>query len=88
MNDPTPTIGFLGTTLSFTLGQWNDLFGAMAGALTCVYLIWKLIKIKRDEQNKFKLCEGCPNPGKCLANQACDKKSDKPGTKSYKPKGK
>ena len=50
MNDPTPTIGFLGTTLSFTLGQWNDLFGAMAGALTCVYLIWKLIKIKRDEK--------------------------------------
>ena len=50
MNDPTPTVGFLGTTLSFTLGQWNDLFGAMAGALTCIYLLWKLAKIKKDEK--------------------------------------
>lgn len=49
MNDATPVIGMIGTGLSFTLGQWNDLVGLCAGILTCVYLIWKLVKIKKNE---------------------------------------
>ena len=48
MNDTTPIIGMIGTGLSFTLGQWNDLVGLLAGILTCSYMIWKLIKFYKD----------------------------------------
>ena len=38
MTDSTPVIGMIGTGLSFTLGQWNDLVGLIAGVLTCGYM--------------------------------------------------
>ena len=43
MNDSTPLIGMLGTGLSLTLGQWNEILGICAGSLTCAYMIWRLI---------------------------------------------
>lgn len=50
MNDTTPIIGMIGTGLSFTLGQWNDLVGLIAGLLTCGYMVWKLVKFYKNEK--------------------------------------
>lgn len=53
MNDTTPMIGMIGTGLSFTLGQWNDIVGLAAGLLTCAYMIWKLMShAKRKKISK------------------------------------
>ena len=48
MNDTTPIIGMIGTGLSFTLGQWNDIVGLCAGVLTCSYMLWKLWRFYKD----------------------------------------
>jgi len=48
MSDSTPVIGMIGTGLSFTLGQWNDLVGLIAGGLTCGYMLWKLFRFYKD----------------------------------------
>ena len=48
MSDSTPVIGMIGTGLSFTLGQWNDMVGLCAGVLTCSYLVWKLIILYKN----------------------------------------
>lgn len=48
MTDSTPIIGMIGTGLSFTLGQWNDLVGLCAGCLTCIYMLWKLHKFYKN----------------------------------------
>jgi hypothetical protein len=50
MTDSTPIVGMIGTGLSFTLGQWNDLVGLVAGLLTCGYMVWKLIKFYKNEE--------------------------------------
>jgi len=52
MSDSTPVIGMIGTGLSFTLGQWNDLIGLIAGLLTSSYMIWKLIRFYKNEERK------------------------------------
>ena len=52
MSDSTPIIGMIGTGLSFTLGQWNDLVGLIAGLLTCSYMVWKLIRFYKNEERK------------------------------------
>ena len=84
MSDTTPVIGMIGTGLSFTLGQWNDLVGLCAGILTCVYLVWKLLKLKKMSENKKSkksTCEGCTTPNVCkvvgcVAKAGEDKKDD------------
>ena len=48
MSDSTPVVGMIGTGLSFTLGQWNDLVGLIAGTLTCGYMLWKILKFYKD----------------------------------------
>jgi len=48
MTDTTPVIGLIGTGLSLTLGQWNEVVGLFAGVLTCTYLVWKLIRFFKD----------------------------------------
>lgn len=50
MTDSTPIIGMIGTGLSFTLGQWNDLVGLVAGVLTCGYMLWKLYRFYKNEE--------------------------------------
>jgi hypothetical protein len=50
MSDSTPIVGMIGTGLSFTLGQWNDLVGLCAGSLTCIYMVWKLYKFYKYER--------------------------------------
>ena len=50
MTDSTPIIGMIGTGLSFTLGQWNDLVGLIAGFLTCGYMLWKLYRFYKNEE--------------------------------------
>lgn len=50
MTDSTPIIGMIGTGLSFTLGQWNDLVGLIAGVLTCGYMLWKLYRFYKNEE--------------------------------------
>jgi hypothetical protein len=52
MSDTTPIIGMIGTGLSFTLGQWNDIVGLAAGLLTCFYMIWKLISHAKRRYSK------------------------------------
>jgi hypothetical protein len=52
MNDTTPIVGMAGTSLSLSLGQWNELLGILAGALTCVYMIWKLVRYYKDGRSR------------------------------------
>jgi hypothetical protein len=52
MNDTTPIIGMLGTGLSYTLGQWNDIVGLAAGLLTCFYMLWKLFNHAKNKNGK------------------------------------
>jgi hypothetical protein len=54
MSDSTPLIGMIGTGLSYTLGQVNDIVGLCAGVLTCAYLIWKILILYKNGKEKEK----------------------------------
>lgn len=44
MNDSTTILGTVGTIASFTLGQWNNAVGVIAGVLTIIWVTYKFIK--------------------------------------------
>jgi hypothetical protein len=47
MNDSTSLIGSVGTIASFTLGQWNNIVGIMAGLFTCTWVVYKFHQEKK-----------------------------------------
>lgn len=44
MNDSTTILGTLGTVATFTLGQWNNVVGIIAGLFTIAWVLYKFIK--------------------------------------------
>ena len=67
MNDTTPIIGMLGTGLSYTLGQWNDIVGLAAGLLTCFYMLWKLYNHAKNKNGKYGVAGICNGGGGATA---------------------
>jgi len=46
--DNTTMLGFAGAWLSLTLGQWSDVVGIAAGALTCAFVVWRMLRYSRN----------------------------------------
>ena len=47
MSDNTALVGLTGTV--FTWAFANYFFGTIAGVLTCIYVIWKMIRLYRNK---------------------------------------
>lgn len=47
MNDNAFLIGVLGTGSSWVFA--NSIVGTMAGALTCVYMVWRLYRLWKNK---------------------------------------
>jgi len=48
--DNTALIGFAGAWLSLSLSQWSDLFGLGAGALTCCFVVWRMVRYYKNKE--------------------------------------
>ena len=47
MEDKTAFVGIIGTAFTWTFA--NSFFGTIAGVLTCIYVIWKMVRLYKKK---------------------------------------